>query len=209
MFTLCCQKLIRSLIIAGVFIFLFYAVSHAFEITQLPTPKTNGVITTLPGTQYMLCDNCTVLTVFTDVPPPPKKPPTPSLAMKFSTEPTRIAKAEPPKEPVQVATAEKPILTVYFDFNSWHLKGVERKKIKDALPSLKSADALKVTGYTCDVGSQPVNDELALRRARAVASYLREVGIKGEDLSVEGRGKCCYTDPDRRSLNRRAEITRK
>ena len=210
MFTLCCQKLIRRLIIAGIFIFLFYAVAQALEIAQLPTTKSNGVITTLPGNQYMLCENCPVLTVFNEVALPEAKPPTPPITIKFSNEPMQLGKAEPPEQTVQIVTEEargKALLTVHFDFNSWHLKGGERKNIRDALSSLKSARALNITGYTCDLGSQTVNDELALRRAKTVASYLRELGIKSEDLSVEGRGKCCYTDPDRRSSNRRGERT--
>jgi outer membrane protein OmpA-like peptidoglycan-associated protein len=214
MFVQCCHRLIRYLIIAGVFIFLFYSVSHALDIAQLPTTKSTGIIATLQGTEYMLCENCPDPTVFKDVPPPAQKPPTPSIAIRFSNEPLQITKAEPSQQPEQVhtgkpaaeVTEDQPV-TVHFDFNSSNVKGGEREKIKGALSSLKSAAALKVTGYTDDLGSRAVNDELALRRAQAVASYLRELGIKGEDLSVEGRGKCCYTDPRRRSLNRRAEIT--
>ena len=66
---------------------------------------------------------------------------------------------------------------------------------------------LQVTGFTCDLGPQKVNDDLALRRARAVADLLEPYGYSVP--VVTGRGKRDYvsTDPAKRYLNRRVEIS--
>ena len=64
-----------------------------------------------------------------------------------------------------------------------------------------------MTGYTCDLGSKAHNDVLAIKRAEAVAAYLRKAGLHA--IWVAGTGKCCYAtkDPGKRYLNRRAEVT--
>ncbi len=102
--------------------------------------------------------------------------------------------------------SDKPLLTIYFDISKSRLKGGERKKLQGSLGLLKESLPLEVTGYTCDFGSQEVNDRLASERSQVVASFLAAHGISRKDLAVKGRGKCCYSSPDDRPLNRRVEI---
>jgi outer membrane protein OmpA-like peptidoglycan-associated protein len=66
---------------------------------------------------------------------------------------------------------------------------------------------LSVMGYTCDLGSKARNDVLAMKRAEAVAAYLRKSGLHA--LRVSGTGKCCYATKNLRKpyLNRRVEVT--
>ena len=94
------------------------------------------------------------------------------------------------------------ITTVYFPLNSSLISQTEKQKILDALESLKGRD-VKVTGYTCELGSKELNNRLALSRARAVAGILETGGIK--PTAVSGEGKCCYISGDK-EMNRRAEI---
>jgi outer membrane protein OmpA-like peptidoglycan-associated protein len=99
-------------------------------------------------------------------------------------------------------TSKHRIKTVYFPLNSSFISQTEKQKILDALESPKGRD-VKVTGYTCELGSKEHNDRLALSRARAVASILETNGLK--PTAVAGEGKCCYISVDKEK-NRRAEI---
>ena len=92
--------------------------------------------------------------------------------------------------------------TIYFPLNSSLIRQTEKQKILDALESLKGR-SVKVTGYTCELGSKEHNDRLALSRARAVAGILETNGIK--PIAVSGEGKCCYISVDKEK-NRRVEI---
>lgn len=71
-------------------------------------------------------------------------------------------------------------------------------------------DRIKISGFTDSTGSVAHNEELSLRRARAVRDVLHDRGVKSEQMLVEGMG------PERpiasnkttagRSQNRRVEI---
>ena len=66
---------------------------------------------------------------------------------------------------------------------------------------------LQVTGFTCDLGPQKVNDDLALRRARAVADLLEPHGYSVPVVTGKGKRDYLSTDPAKRYLNRRVEIS--
>ena len=69
--------------------------------------------------------------------------------------------------------------------------------------------SLRVTGYTCSLGTEQVNRILSVHRAWEVATLLRSHGyiVKGED--VEGRGEENPLTNDRQiyAINRRVEIS--
>jgi outer membrane protein OmpA-like peptidoglycan-associated protein len=101
-------------------------------------------------------------------------------------------------------------ITVLFGLDSSTLSDAEKAKLSSFIESLDPetrAGNLFVTGYTCDLGSKAHNDDLAVKRAEAVESYLRKAGV--HVMWVTGTGKCCYAteDPGKRYLNRRAEVT--
>ena len=96
---------------------------------------------------------------------------------------------------------------VFFDLSSSTLPKEAEEKILDALA--KKADIttnLIITGYTCDLGAQKVNDVLALQRATVVADLLQTHGYRF--VTVTGKGKQSYVsrDPEMRHLNRRVEF---
>ncbi len=70
--------------------------------------------------------------------------------------------------------------------------------------------AILVEGHTDSVGSDAFNDDLSLKRANAVKTYLIGRGISAEKIQVKGFGKrkpIASNDTDfGRSLNRRTEI---
>jgi len=89
--------------------------------------------------------------------------------------------------------------TVYFDKDSARLTPTT----KSILDSLDTDMPVSVTGYTCPLGSAKHNRQLAEKRARAVAHYLR---IRGVTLTtVLGKGGCCFVDGDFEK-SRRVEI---
>ncbi len=69
---------------------------------------------------------------------------------------------------------------------------------------------LSVFGYTDDVGSDEYNQELSLRRAKAVEAYLVQSGIRSSIINVKGYGKSSPSDrgntAEARARNRRVEI---
>ena len=99
------------------------------------------------------------------------------------------------------------ISSVLFDFSSSTLPEEAEQKILTVLAKkADKATPLWVTGYTCDLGTQQVNDVLALKRANAVADLLKSQGFRV--AAVMGKGKQGYVsrDPKMRYLNRRVEI---
>ncbi len=99
------------------------------------------------------------------------------------------------------------IRPILFDLGSATLPAkAETIVLPQLADKVTMATPLQVTGYTCDLGSQAINDALALRRAEAVADMLRPHGYIVPVIT--GRGKCDYvsTDAAQRHLNRRVEI---
>lgn len=96
---------------------------------------------------------------------------------------------------------------IYFPANRYRLTDSEKDQIKLFLPYLKMASRdghmALVQGYTCDLGSKDKNDFLAMERAKAVAGYLEQNGVKIG--GIKGEGKHGYISK-RRELNRRVEV---
>lgn len=114
--------------------------------------------------------------------------------------------AQPSSSPV-VAPSAGLVPPILFPFTS-AVVPVEAEA--SVIPSLEKkvspATPLKVTGYTCDLGSQKANDALALRRARAVADMLAPYGYKIPEIAGKGKQDYVSADPATRYLNRRVEI---
>lgn len=66
--------------------------------------------------------------------------------------------------------------------------------------------AVSVSGYTCDLGGQELNDHLAASRAQNVALMLQAQGYKIKNVSAHGREGYVTQNPDLREKNRRVEI---
>jgi OmpA-OmpF porin, OOP family len=101
-------------------------------------------------------------------------------------------------------------ITILFDLDSSSLTDTAKAKLSSYIQGIDAetkANGVVVKGYTCDLGSKTHNDILARRRADAIAAYLTMAGVRPS--RILGMGKCCYMteDPDRRSFNRRGEVT--
>lgn len=111
------------------------------------------------------------------------------------------------EETIQKTTTQKEIIqtkTIHFDFDSYSLTTKGKEKIKEFLLPLKPIERVKITGYTCDIGTQKHNDVLALKRAQSVKKFVSTITVN-TTITAKGKGKCCYISKDKR-LNRRAEI---
>ena len=100
--------------------------------------------------------------------------------------------------------------TVHFPFASHEISGSERRAIHTLASDLEAGRLLAVTGFTDDIGPQPYNDALALRRAVATKAVLVEAGVAHETVTTTGLGRSHYVAPNEikagRAQNRRAEI---
>lgn len=90
-------------------------------------------------------------------------------------------------------------LTVYFDLDKSDLRP-EAQKILNKIPK---GVKVKVTGYTCDLGTEDYNQALSERRAETVAEYLESRGVNVS--SRQGKGECCQVSENKEE-NRRVEI---
>jgi outer membrane protein OmpA-like peptidoglycan-associated protein len=99
-----------------------------------------------------------------------------------------------------------------FDFDSAELSQHNRELLSRIAGILlvSKAYGLSVFGYTDDVGTPEYNQQLSLRRAKAVQDYLARSGIDPAIINVKGYGKTSPlvtgTSADTRSKNRRVEI---
>lgn len=152
-----------------------------------------------PQLIHAVCDKCPAVTRLSLA---PKMPP---VAIRMSEDIVAAPSIQPASKQPQRAT-------VYFDKNSHVLKRQEKFKLFDfsrkakEMRSTGKNTAVRVEGYTCDLGSKKTNDRLAKKRAMAVSGLLNKEGVQN---TPSGKGKCCYVtdDPAERGLNRRVEVT--
>jgi outer membrane protein OmpA-like peptidoglycan-associated protein len=120
-------------------------------------------------------------------------------------------------EIVDSGLAPKAAAMIYFDFNSARIRAESHSLLDEwgkALNRRELADAvLQVGGHTDSKGSSAYNDELSLRRAHAVAGYLRKWHeIDTYRLTVKAYGENRPLDSNAneqgRAKNRRVEFVR-
>lgn len=102
--------------------------------------------------------------------------------------------------------------SVLFAFDTYALSSKSKVTLIDSMELIKDQKILLV-GYTDAVGGESYNQELAVSRAKSVASFLEDLGFPHGDYEAKGRGSCCYISSNDkeadRALNRRVEIYKK
>jgi len=96
--------------------------------------------------------------------------------------------------------------TVRFRFDSALLSADEKRKLNAIISKLPGNAKLRVTGYTCSIGTKGHNMKLSKRRAKAVADFLRANEI--DVVRIEAKGECCPVSVSTKKLNRRVEINK-
>ncbi|HZQ53952.1 MAG TPA: OmpA family protein [Bryobacteraceae bacterium] len=105
-----------------------------------------------------------------------------------------------------------PDSTFRFNFDSAELNQKNRELLSRVAGILlvSKGYGLSVFGYTDDVGSDDYNQQLSMRRAKAVEDYLVKAGIDPAIINVKGYGKTSPLVPGTTTLarakNRRVEI---
>jgi outer membrane protein OmpA-like peptidoglycan-associated protein len=105
-----------------------------------------------------------------------------------------------------------PDSTFRFNFDSAELNPKNRELLSRVAGILlvSKGYGLSVFGYTDDVGSDDYNQQLSMRRAKAVEDYLVKAGIDPAIINVKGYGKTSPLVPGTTTLarakNRRVEI---
>lgn len=153
--------------------------------------------------QFVICANQPRTTLVPELSPPP-------IAVRCTADPAQPSAPFEETRAAETASAlpapeSTLVKTVLFAFGSSEVR--DRHALALLARTLKSDPALigvRVKGFTCNLGSKPYNDRLALRRAEAVAEILGEEGFRV--VEIGGEGKCCYAPGERRN-SRRAEIT--
>lgn len=108
---------------------------------------------------------------------------------------------------VEAPSEACPPVTVHFAFGKSDLVSAEQEKLRAHLAVCpKNGAPLKVTGYTCSIGPQAFNESLALKRAEAVARWLRSNGYSVGGTEGVGEKDPITTEPGRQSENRRAVV---
>lgn len=99
-----------------------------------------------------------------------------------------------------------------FDFDKADLNQHNRELLSRiaGILLISKGYGLSVFGYTDDVGSAEYNQQLSLKRAKAVADYLIKAGVEPAIINVKGYGKTSPlvegTAGEQRAENRRVEI---
>ncbi len=106
---------------------------------------------------------------------------------------------------------------LHFDFDSTAVSSEDEEKLSSARDFIRAevpagcnkTEEILVTGHTDSTGPEAYNDGLSMRRAEAVVSYLKSIGVEA-NLIAEGKGE---SDPvadnstkDGRAENRRVVI---
>jgi len=102
---------------------------------------------------------------------------------------------------------------IYFDHNEARLKSESFNELNGIVAYLKDNQNIRaeISGHTDNIGPKDYNENLSLRRARAVVNYLIDNGIEANRLQAKGYGE---TQPlvsndderDGREINRRIEL---
>jgi len=107
---------------------------------------------------------------------------------------------------VQTSVAPKPItlsLKIYFALDSYKLDTKSKSALNAFARKVTKAGSsyiVKVVGYTQPTTMDPKPKTLSLNRAKAVATYLQEVGIKGS-YTLSGAGQATRNIPSSRNVN--------
>ena len=178
----------------------------------------NTVVTAKNGEIFVICESCAASQRLA------LKPKAGSLAVRMAAAPAETDKttavetislgSQAIEQTVNTgATCHSPIanmclLPVYFRFDHSDLSDFEKNQLDRLISgvkgdSVKESLKVRITGYSCDLGTRAYNNRLSLQRAKSVASYLEDKGFSL--LEVRGEGDMNPISEVRR-LNRRVEI---
>lgn len=104
-----------------------------------------------------------------------------------------------------------PAIAVLFSLNSSEITTAAASLLEEYANVFCSTDKMStilVDGYTCDLGSDEINNTLSKKRAESVKELLVKYGIPSDKIQITGYGKSKYgtLGLNTREENRRANI---
>lgn len=105
-----------------------------------------------------------------------------------------------------------PSIAVLFTLNSSYVELSAKALVLEFAKAYCSTDKsalIEVDGYTCDLGTDVLNNALSVRRANAVKNILIDAGVPSEKVTTKGYGKSMYgkLGLEGREANRRVVIS--
>jgi outer membrane protein OmpA-like peptidoglycan-associated protein len=102
-------------------------------------------------------------------------------------------------------------LTLHFGTNSAVLTAAHKVLLSNAIGEFRRTDRIVIAGRTDDLGSEPLNEALALARALAIRDHLLDLAPDlPARIAIDAKGLCCYATPNDsnagRARNRRVEV---
>jgi outer membrane protein OmpA-like peptidoglycan-associated protein len=136
-----------------------------------------------------------------NAPPPPPEP--------VASQPSNVGQQVPAHATEKLSEPRKVVL--HFEANSAQLTVSHKALLSNALDGIQRSDRIVILGRTDSLGSDSVNQALALARGLAVRDHLLDLAPDlPARMSIDAKGRCCYTAPNDstrgRSLNRRVEL---
>lgn len=153
-------------------------------------------------------------TVEVTAPPAPAPAVPPQAAAPASPPPAPAASAPTRRVETRIVkTTASASSDAFFDFDRAALRPEARAELDRVAEVLKTAGFtgnVRITGHTCDIGTDAYNLGLSQRRAAAVRDYLVANGtLRADQVIVEGKGKReprFQNTPADRPKNRRVDI---
>lgn len=147
-------------------------------------------------------------------PSPPRAASSPQAAATGAMPvPTAMASSPAPGGPAAAPSTpiEADRLTLHFALGSASLTASHKTVLRSTFAALRRADRVVIAGRTDDLGSEALNQSLALARGLAVRDFLLALDpALPARIAIDARGRCCYVAPNdndqARSKNRRVEV---
>lgn len=90
-----------------------------------------------------------------------------------------------------------PAISVFFDFESANISTAAKEVLNEytkAYLQTNKVAAIMISGYTCNMGDDDINNSLSQQRAEAAKSILTASGIPANKIEVHGYGKSKNND---------------
>lgn len=108
------------------------------------------------------------------------------------------------------AVAQTTPKAIYFDFGNADLDMHDRKLLDTVVEHMGNSRRIELTGHTCKIGPEQINQDLSEIRAHTVKAYLMQKGIEEDRIVTLGKGEqrpvTSNSKEETRSQNRRVEM---
>lgn len=134
------------------------------------------------------------------------------MAAAPAPEPTYTPAPAPTPVPEPVTQAQPGPFIIFFDWNQSSLTSEAQSILRNAVATFRNNGQamIAVAGYADKSGADAYNDQLSMRRAEAVKSFLLQEGVQAQTISTEAFGErnplVETADGVREPQNRRVEI---